>query len=111
MRRRVRRKAGFYRGALAAQERAEGDGVAVDVGEIKQRLLREMRRRPGNLQFLLQSSKTLLRAEAMERRTSAGAKRRLGERVAELMEGLGEQLLPGAAHNELPPAERINELT
>jgi len=66
--RRSRRRAGFYRKALQREE--SGDGGRVDVGEIKQRLIEEMRRRPGELHLLLQGSKVVLRAEALERRRS-----------------------------------------
>lgn len=67
--RKSRRRAGFYRKALAQREES-GDGGTVDVGEIKQRLIEEMRRRPGELHLLLQGSKVVLRAAALEHRLS-----------------------------------------
>ena len=85
-----RRRKGFYRKALE-QGKEPGSG-RVDVGEIKQRLIEEMRRRPGELHLLLQGSKVLLRAAALENRRSRVED--AAAQMAAVLDSLGDQLLP-----------------
>jgi len=74
-----KRGRGFYRRAL---ERDEERGYGqVDVAEIRRRLIEEMRRRPGEVHLLLQGSKVLLRAEALERRGPRRGEKDLAESV------------------------------
>ena len=70
-----RKRRGFYGKALAADESAlrepqDERTFNVDVRELKRRLIEAMRKQPGEVHLLLQVSKTLLRAEAMEGRRS-----------------------------------------
>jgi hypothetical protein len=88
---RGKKTSGFYREALGQRE--EGAGGKVDVGEIKQRLITAIQRRPGEIHLLLQGSKVLLRAEAMERRSGRGRPEEMLAMMRTLEEELGEQLI------------------
>jgi hypothetical protein len=100
-----RRRGAFYSKFLEANEASAPKDV--DLSQIRARLAEEMRRHPGERQFLLQVSRVLLRAEAMELRMSGTAKERLRKSFLETLAHLEGQLMP---HHELPPAERISEL-
>ena len=86
-----KRKSGFYRMAVAKREES-GEAASVDVAEIKQRLIEEMRRRPGELHLLLQGSKVVLRAAALEHRLSLKDPKAVAESLAAVYAHLDEQI-------------------
>lgn len=67
----------------------------MDVAQIKRWLIEEIRRHPGEVHLLFQGSRVMLQAEALERRSGAGKAEEVRANMEALLEGLGEQFLPG----------------
>ena len=88
-----KRRTGFYRESLRRPQEPSGS-VKVDVAEMKKWLIEELRRRPGDLQLVLEAMKVMMQAEASERRSGRGKGEEIAANMQALVEGLGNQLLP-----------------
>lgn len=93
----ARKDSGFYGSFLVSESLAEArsigeGGEGGELAEMRRRLMQALNRRPEELRLLVQGANLLVRASAAEHSLSPGAKGRLAESVAAVLNGLGEQL-------------------
>jgi hypothetical protein len=90
----ARRDSGFYGSFLAEESLAEASSIGEggEIAEMRRRLMQALNRRPEELRLLVQGANLLVRAAAAEHSLSPGAKGRLAESVAAVLNGLGDQL-------------------